>query len=59
MVTHHLPDIIPEIARVILIKDGRIYADGNKQDVLTAATLSPLFGIPVEVLERSGYYHVL
>jgi iron complex transport system ATP-binding protein len=59
MVTHHLPDIIPELERVILIKEGRIYADGQKQEVLTAPTLTALFGIPVEVLERGGYYHVL
>jgi len=59
MVTHHLPDIIPEIARVILIKEGRIYADGPKPEVLTAPKLSSLFRLPVEVLERGGYYHVL
>jgi iron complex transport system ATP-binding protein len=59
MVTHHLPDIIPEIDRVILIKEGRVYADGRKSDVLTAPKLTALFGIPVEVLERGGYYHVL
>ena len=59
MVTHHLPDIIPEIARVILIKDGRIHADGVKQKVLTSSALTELFGIPLEVLERNDYYHVL
>ena len=40
MVTHHLPDIIPEIERVVLIKEGRIYRDGAKRDALTSATLS-------------------
>jgi iron complex transport system ATP-binding protein len=59
MVTHHLPDIIPEIDRVVLIKEGRIHADGRKCEVLTSATLTNLFGIPVEVLERAAYYHVL
>ena len=59
MVTHHLPDIIREIGRVVLIKEGRIYADGRKEEVLNSATLSTLFGIPVEVLERGGHYHVL
>ena len=59
MVTHHLPDIIPEIARVILIKEGRIYADGPKPEVLTAPKLSALFRLEVEVVERSAYYHVL
>jgi iron complex transport system ATP-binding protein len=56
MVTHHLTDIIPEIDRVILLRHGRIVADGSKTQVLTEATLSELFGVPVEVSERDGYY---
>jgi iron complex transport system ATP-binding protein len=59
MVTHHLPDIIPEMERVILIRDGLVFRDGPKSAVLTHEALSALFGIPVEVLERDGYYHVL
>jgi len=59
LVTHHLPDIIPEIDRVALIRDGRVYRDGAKREVLEAGVLSGLFGIPVELLERDGYYHVI
>jgi iron complex transport system ATP-binding protein len=59
MVTHHLPDIIPEIQRVVLFRGGRVFGDGAKERMLDAATLGPLFGIAVEVLERDGYYHVL
>ena len=59
MVTHHLPDIIPEMRRVVLIREGRVFGDGPKEQLLEAATLSALFGIAVEVLERDGYYHVL
>ncbi|HEX4021774.1 MAG TPA: ATP-binding cassette domain-containing protein [Acidobacteriaceae bacterium] len=57
MVTHHLADILPEIDRVILIRDGRIFADGDKQTLLTPATLEQLFGAPVDVVERNGYWH--
>jgi iron complex transport system ATP-binding protein len=59
MVTHHLPDIIPEIRRVVLFRGGRVHCDGAKERVLEAGTLGELFGLPVEVLERGGYYHVL
>jgi len=59
LVTHHLPDIIPEMQRVVLMRAGRIMLDGRTRDVLSAEALSELFGIPVEVLERGGYYHVL
>jgi iron complex transport system ATP-binding protein len=59
MVTHHLPDIIPEMSRVFLIREGRVFQDGKKEALLTAPTLTGLFGIPVEVLQRDGYYHIL
>jgi iron complex transport system ATP-binding protein len=57
--THHLPDIIPEMERVVAIRGGRIVRDGAKRDVLEAGALSELFGLEVEVIERGGYYHVL
>jgi iron complex transport system ATP-binding protein len=59
MVTHHLPDIIPEIRRVVLIGNGRIHRDGPKCEVLRSETLAELFGIPVEVIERGDYFHVI
>ena len=58
LVTHHLPDIIPEISRVILLQKGRIFADGDKQQLLTAERLTQLFGLPVELARRDGYYHL-
>jgi iron complex transport system ATP-binding protein len=57
MVTHNLPDIIPEIERVILLEDGRVVEDGPKGHVLTSAHLSRLFRTRVEVMERDGYFH--
>jgi iron complex transport system ATP-binding protein len=56
MVTHHLPDILPEIERVIFLRHGRIVADGPKADVLTSHGLSELFGVRVDVTERDGYF---
>jgi iron complex transport system ATP-binding protein len=57
LVTHHLPDIIPEIGRVVLLHEGRVFRDGAKADVLTAAHLGQLFRTPVDVLERDGFYN--
>jgi iron complex transport system ATP-binding protein len=59
LVTHHLPEIIPEIGRVILLKDGRVFRDGPKEQILTTANLSELFGSRVELLRRDRYYHLL
>ncbi|WP_094226847.1 ABC transporter ATP-binding protein [Methanolobus psychrotolerans] len=57
LVTHDLEDIVPEIHRAVLLKDGRIFADGDIEDILTAEKLTELFGIPVEVGKDKGYYH--
>ncbi len=58
LVTHHLPDIIPEISRVILMKDGRVIRDGPKAETLTSAALSEVFATDAEVVQRGGYYQV-
>jgi len=57
LVTHDLADIVPEISRVVLLKEGRIAADGPPPEVLTTPTLSALFGRDVEVSHRDGHYH--
>src|SRR5882672_11814285 len=56
VVTHYLPDIIPEIGRVVLIKKGRILRDGPKGEMLRPELLTELFETPVEVVERAGLY---
>ena len=56
LVTHDLSDIIPEISRVILIKNGKIFADGKKEDILTNENLSALFEVPVTVQKHGEYY---
>lgn len=58
LVTHHLGDILPEIERVVLMDRGRIAADGRKEEILTSERLSRLFGLPVELTSRNGYYHL-
>ncbi|HTM50578.1 MAG TPA: ATP-binding cassette domain-containing protein [Bryobacteraceae bacterium] len=58
VVTHHLPDILPEMERVIMIRAGRILRDGPKRQVLTSESLSDLFGAPVELVERAGLYQI-
>lgn len=55
MVTHHLADILPEIDRVILMRDGRILADGPRGELLNATTLKMLFGVELTLAERDGF----
>jgi iron complex transport system ATP-binding protein len=58
LVTHELADIVPEIERVVLMANGRILADGHKEEVLKEETLTRLFGLEVKLARRDGYYHL-
>jgi iron complex transport system ATP-binding protein len=54
LVTHHIEEVIPEIGRVVLMKGGRILADGPRAELLCSGPLSELFGGPVQVREDEG-----
>ncbi|MFZ0663134.1 MAG: ATP-binding cassette domain-containing protein [Acidobacteriaceae bacterium] len=57
MVTHQLGDILPEIGRVIVMRGGRIAADGPKDELIQADKLGALFGTEVQIIQRDGYWH--
>ena len=57
LITHHIADILPEIDRILMMRDGRILADGPKQQLLTAARLGDLFNTQVELTQQDGYYN--
>jgi iron complex transport system ATP-binding protein len=58
LVTHELPDIVQEIQRVVLMSQGRVVADGRKEEILQVERLKKLFGVNVEMARRDGHYHL-
>ena len=58
LVTHHVDEIVPEISRVILLREGRIAYDGSPAEVLTPERLTETFGAPMTVERSDGYYYV-
>lgn len=59
LVTHQVEAIIPEIQRCVLLRQGRIQADGPVTDLLQPEPLSALFDTPLQVLRAGGYHQVL
>jgi len=57
LITHHIDEIIPEIERVVLLREGKLAASGPKRSVLTAGQLSALFNAPVKLEESDGYFY--
>jgi len=58
LVTHHVSEIIPEMERVVLLRDGRILSDGPKSAILTEEHLTKLFGASVHLGEHKGFFHL-
>lgn len=59
LVTHYPEDVIPEVQRLVMIKDGVVFADGPKEQLLTSTQMSALFDVPMEVREHKGYYSLV
>jgi len=57
LITHHIEEIVPEIERIILRKQGRILASGSKRAILTTKHLRDLFDSPVALDEPDGYFY--
>ena len=56
LITHHVEEIIPEILRVVLLRHGRIVADGPKESTLTPDHLSRVFEAPLRLDRAGGFY---
>ena len=58
LITHHVDEIVPETRRVVLLREGRVAADGSPDETLTTARLSAVFGAALTVERAADYYHV-
>ena len=56
LVTHQLNEIPPDICRVVLLRQGKIIADGEKSQVLTEENLSRAYDTEIRVSKVGGYY---
>lgn len=55
LVTHDPGEILPEIGRVILLREGRIFADGKKREVVTSENLGKLYGMELRLSWSNGW----
>lgn len=53
LVTHDPSEIIPEIERVIMMRDGTVHSDGGRE-AITEESLSELYGVPVRLMSTEG-----
>ena len=57
-VTHDISTITKIYDRVILLKDGKIIADGHQNKILNSENLNKLYGIDLEVAKNNGLWNI-
>ena len=57
-VTHDISTITKIYDRVIMLKDGKIIADGHQKTVLNSENLNNLYGIDVELTKNDGLWNI-
>jgi iron complex transport system ATP-binding protein len=55
-VTHHVEEIMPRFTHALLLRAGKVAAQGVKEGVLTTRNLTETFGAPLEVRRLRGRY---
>ena len=57
-VTHDISMITKIYDRVIMLKDGKIIADGDQNKVINSENLNNLYGIQVEATNNNGIWNI-
>ncbi len=58
LVTHHIEEITPSFNHVLLLKDGKTYATGTTDALITSETLSEVFDAKLTVEKHDGRFHL-
>src|SRR5713101_4668623 len=58
LVTHHVSEILPEMERVVLLREGRFIADCPNSAVLTEEHLAKLFVVPIRLGAHDGFFQL-
>jgi iron complex transport system ATP-binding protein len=54
LITHHVEEIPPGFTHALLLRGGRVMAQGPIEEALTAASLSETFDLPLELRREAG-----
>jgi iron complex transport system ATP-binding protein len=58
LITHHIEELPPSTAQVLLLSEGQPTAAGPTNEVLTSDILTKTFGFPVKVRSTAGRYYL-
>ena len=58
LVVHRLEEIVPNITHVLLVKNGQLFMQGPKDEVLTSENISKLYGFNLHLEKTNKGYRV-
>lgn len=58
LITHHIEEIIPEIKKVVMLKNGEIFKIGTKEEIITSKNLSQLFNTNIEIKKQNDRFYI-
>ena len=58
LVTHHVEEITPSFGKVLVLKNGRVLASGNKTDVMKSRVLTEAFETPMTLRRSKDRYRL-
>lgn len=58
MITHHVEELVPATSNVLLLRGGKVVANGGMGEVLTEEKLSTAYDCAVQVRRSGGRYYV-
>ena len=54
LVTHHLDEVPPQVDWIVLLKQGQLFAEERREEIIIPKTLPALFELPLMLEERNG-----
>ena len=58
LVVHRMEEIVPNITHVLFVKDGQLFMQGPKDELLTSEKISQLYGCNLQLEKNHGGYLV-
>lgn len=58
LITHRIEEIPEDFQKVLLLKEGKVLAFGEKESVFSDTNLSELYDLNLAVSEKKGQYHI-
>ena len=58
LVTHHVEEITPAFTHALILREGKVLAQGALAAMLTSRTLTRAFGVPMRLVRKGGKFQI-